>query len=181
MKPLLCAISSVPKINFFKELRKNTCFTILSPFDLEVEENGVTAEANALIKAKAYHQQTGIPTIALDSALYFLGFCESDAIQPGTHVRCPSGASLSDAMMIGTPTRNFIRETHGTMKESNVCKNSSAIVFLTPVAGCYSSLRTPSSIDKTRSQCFSIRRSWVTITTAQSCSFDRFPSSSTTS
>ena len=63
--------------------------------NIDVEENGRTAEENATIKAQAYYDATGIPTIAEDSGLYIDKFKDSE--QPGLFVKRVNGKEgLSD-------------------------------------------------------------------------------------
>lgn len=66
--------------------------------DIDVEENGTTPLENAIIKAKAYHKISNLPTIAMDEGLYLDNVPEN--LQPGTHVRRVNGKKLSDEEMI---------------------------------------------------------------------------------
>jgi len=50
-----------------------------------VDEDGSTAEENAIKKAKSYYKMSGIPTFSIDYALRVDNFPEE--IQPNTHVR----------------------------------------------------------------------------------------------
>ncbi len=65
---------------------------------LHVEEHGSRPEDNARIKAEAYCQAAGMPSMAVDSGLFIDGL--SDAQQPGTHVRRVGGVPLSDEAML---------------------------------------------------------------------------------
>ena len=65
---------------------------------IEVEENGKNAIENAVIKAKAYNEKTGMITIGMDNNLFFEDF--PDEKQPGVFVRRVNGKSLSDEEMI---------------------------------------------------------------------------------
>ena len=72
---------------------------IVGPKDLNVKidvvEDGKTAGENAIKKAVAYHEATGLPTIAEDSGLYIDKFSEDK--QPGLFVRRVNGRDdLSD-------------------------------------------------------------------------------------
>ena len=57
-----------------------------------VEETGATLEANALLKARAYCQRSGLPTLADDSGL------EVEALQgePGVHAKRYAGEHATD-------------------------------------------------------------------------------------
>lgn len=72
-KQLILASHNENKVHEFRSLLQNTNFEILSLDDLnitlDVEENGATFQDNALLKAKAIHDLTGLPTIADDSGL----------------------------------------------------------------------------------------------------------------
>ena len=61
---------------------------------IEVDENGETEIENAMIKAKAYHEATGLPVISNDSGLIIEKFSSED--QPGVFVRRYGGHELSD-------------------------------------------------------------------------------------
>lgn len=65
---------------------------------LDIVESGKTAIENARIKALAYFNATGIPTIAMDDNLFFENV--DDDIQPGVYVRRVNGKELSDEEMI---------------------------------------------------------------------------------
>lgn len=62
---------------------------------IEVNEDGKTAEENAIKKALAYYEKTGMPVIAEDSGLYIDNFSEEE--QPGLFVKRVNGREdLSD-------------------------------------------------------------------------------------
>ncbi len=62
---------------------------------IDVDENGQTPTENALLKAKAYYDATGIATIAEDSGLWIQKFSEDE--QPGLFVKRVGGREdLSD-------------------------------------------------------------------------------------
>ena len=52
---------------------------------VDVKEDGADRVENALIKARAYAQATGMPTIGMDDNLYLVGVPEDK--QPGMFVR----------------------------------------------------------------------------------------------
>jgi len=65
---------------------------------LVVEENGKDAIENALIKAKAYYNETKMVTMAMDDNLYIDNIPAN--LQPQTFVRRINGKRLSDEEMI---------------------------------------------------------------------------------
>ena len=65
---------------------------------IDVEETGSTPMENARLKAKAYFEKTGMPTLAADSGLYIDGIPEAE--QPGLHVRRVRGRDLSEEELI---------------------------------------------------------------------------------
>lgn len=67
---------------------------------VEPEEEGVTPEENALLKALAYHEATGLAVVSHDSGLYFREFSMADSRQPGLHVRRVNGQTLDDDGMM---------------------------------------------------------------------------------
>ena len=75
---------------------------IITPKDLgihiDVDESGSTPIENARLKAMAYHEKTGLPTLAADSGLY-VDDIPADA-QPGLFVRRVKGKTLSEEEMI---------------------------------------------------------------------------------
>ena len=102
MKKILFASSNPAKIKrFSKKLLENE-IELLSlkdiQLELEVEENGKDAIENALIKARAYFNETKIPVIAMDDTLYLENVPEEH--QPGTHVKRINGKTLTDEEMI---------------------------------------------------------------------------------
>lgn len=66
---------------------------------VDVEEDGKTAEENAMKKARAYYEKTKLPVIAEDSGLYVEKFNDED--QPGLFVRRVNGIeNLTDEEII---------------------------------------------------------------------------------
>jgi uncharacterized protein (TIGR00369 family) len=66
--------------------------------DLDIEENGKDAIENAIIKAKAYYNETKMITMAMDDSLYLDNVPEDE--QPGLFVRRVNGKKLDDEEMI---------------------------------------------------------------------------------
>lgn len=102
MKEILFATSNQSKINRFYDKLLNNDIKLLSlkdlNIDLDVEENGNTAIENALIKARAYYNETKLPVMAMDDTLYLENV--PDNLQPGMYVRRVNGKRLSDEEMI---------------------------------------------------------------------------------
>lgn len=65
-------------------------------YAVDPEEDGSTPAENAAIKAKAYCEASGMPTLSFDSGLYFVELPMDDSRQPGLHVRRVNGRRLSD-------------------------------------------------------------------------------------
>ncbi len=91
---LLFATGNDYKYSLMKErLKEFHDIELVSPkmlgLNIEVEENGNTAEENAKIKAKAYYELTKLPTIAEDSGLYIDKFKNEE--QPGIYVKRVNG------------------------------------------------------------------------------------------
>ena len=76
-----------------KRLKKLKDIELVSPKELgikiDINENGKTAEENAIIKAKAYYQVVRIPVIAEDAGLYIDKFKKTE--QPGLYVKRVNG------------------------------------------------------------------------------------------
>ncbi|RTZ68608.1 MAG: non-canonical purine NTP pyrophosphatase, RdgB/HAM1 family [Aquificaceae bacterium] len=77
LKKVLIASSNPKKAKEIEEFLKPLGIeVVLPPRKLEVEETGTTFLENAYLKAKAYHEEFGLPTLADDSGLI------ADAIAP---------------------------------------------------------------------------------------------------
>ena len=116
MKKVLFPTPNPAKIKKYnKELEKRDV-EVLTINDLnknvKVEENGKDAIENALLKAKAFYEVTGIATIGMDNSLFIAGIPEEK--QPGTHVRRVGGRELTDEEMIEYYT-NLTREYGGKL------------------------------------------------------------------
>lgn len=102
MKKVLFATSNPAKVKRFADrlLDKGIELITLKDINLEldVEENGETAIENALIKARAYYNETKLPVIAMDDTLYLDNV--PDSLQPGMYVRRVNGKRLDDDEMI---------------------------------------------------------------------------------
>lgn len=102
MKKVLFATGNQSKSKRFSKglLEKGIEVLSLKDIDTSIEiiEDGVDAIENALIKARAYYKETGIPTIGMDDTLYLEGVPEDK--QPGLFVRRVNGLELNDEEMI---------------------------------------------------------------------------------
>lgn len=121
MKKILFATTNPSKAKRFSKGLLEKGIEVLSLKDLNIttgsEETGETAVENALIKARAYYKETGMPTIGMDDTLYLEGVPEDK--QPGLFVRRVNGKELSDEEMIEHYT-NLVKE-YGENGELN-CK-----------------------------------------------------------
>ena len=115
---LLFATTNPAKIKkYAEELKKNNIEVITIKdlgINLHVEENGKNAIENAFIKAKAYYDATGIPTIGMDNNLFIEELPEDK--QPGTHVRRVNGKELNDEEMIEHYTNLVKKYGDGKLK-----------------------------------------------------------------
>lgn len=102
MKKVLFATGNLAKVKRFEAGLLEKGIELLSlndiKVDIEVEENGKDAIENALIKARAYYKETGMPVIAMDDTLFLENVPEE--LQPGMYVRRVNGKRLSDEEMI---------------------------------------------------------------------------------
>ncbi len=99
---VLFATENESKIKRFKNKLLEKGIELISINDLEnkveVEENGVSALENAMIKARAYKDIVDMPVFAMDDSLYIENIPENK--QPGLYVRRINGTRLSDEEMI---------------------------------------------------------------------------------
>lgn len=102
MKQILFATGNQAKVNRFSKGLNDRGIRILTledvNLDVDIEECGKDAIENALIKARAYHIKTSMPTIAVDDNLYIENL--PDNKQPGMYVRRVNGKRLSDTEML---------------------------------------------------------------------------------
>ena len=113
---VLFATTNQAKILKYKEALEKKGIELLTiqdlDFKLDIDENGKDALENAYIKAKAYYEVTGLPTIGMDNTL----FIEELAMdkQPGTYVRRVNGKELTDDEMI-LYYSNLVKENGGRL------------------------------------------------------------------
>ncbi len=114
---VLFATGNPAKVKRYKESLEKNGIELITIKDiginLNIDENGKDAIENAYIKAKAYYDATGIPTIGMDNNLFIDGIDET--LQPGTHVRRVGGRQLSDEEMIIYYTR-LVKEHGGKLQ-----------------------------------------------------------------
>ena len=102
MKQILFATKNPAKVRRFREKLRNRGIDMISlnekNISIEVEENGKDAISNALMKARAYYETSGMTTIAMDDNLYLENVPED--LQPGVFVRRIQNKRLNDEEMI---------------------------------------------------------------------------------
>ena len=95
---LLYANSREEDIRRMKQIMAGTGIEIFSPYEVgarvHVKTKGLDPVENARIKAMAYYQKMGIPSIAVESGLYIEGLPEEE--QPAAQYRKYKGIRLSD-------------------------------------------------------------------------------------
>lgn len=98
----LFATTNKAKIRYYVTKLRERGIEVITLEDLnmacDIDETGKDPVENAIIKARAYYELSGVPTIALDDGLFLEGV--PDHIQPGTHVRRVNGKRLNDKEMI---------------------------------------------------------------------------------
>lgn len=98
----LFATTNKAKIRYYVTKLRELGIEIVTLEDLnitcDVDETGKDPVENAVIKARAYYELSGMPTITLDDGLFLEGVPAH--IQPGTHVRRVNGKRLNDKEMI---------------------------------------------------------------------------------
>lgn len=86
---LVIGTANPAKLDRFSHICECLAIRVLTPSDmrlsLSVSESCETAEANARLKAVAWYQATGLPSLSVDYALHFIGLPAKD--QPGVYVR----------------------------------------------------------------------------------------------
>lgn len=113
---VLFATTNQAKILKYREALEKKGIELLAlqdlDFKLDIVESGKDALENAYIKAKAYYDATGLPTIGMDNTL----FIEELAMdkQPGTYVRRVNGKELNDDEMI-LYYSNLVKENGGRL------------------------------------------------------------------
>ena len=113
---VLFATSNPAKVRNYKEELSKKGIELLTLKDIDisipVEESGKNAIENAYIKAKAYYDELGMPTIGMDNNLFIEGL--PDELQPGVFVRRIGGKELNDDEMIEYYTK-LVKEYGGKL------------------------------------------------------------------
>lgn len=114
---VLFATSNPAKVRNYKEELSKKGINLLTLKDVDisisVEESGKNAIENAYLKAKAYYDALGMPTIGMDNNLFIEGI--PDELQPGVFVRRINGKELNDDEMIEYYTK-LVKEYGGKLK-----------------------------------------------------------------
>lgn len=104
MREILIGTSNPSKLRRLTGYFSGTGVICRSPVELGVTcvcaEDAFSAEGNAIEKALAWHQASGLPVFAEDSGLVLLDLPPNHPDQPGVHVRRIQGQTLDDAAML---------------------------------------------------------------------------------
>ncbi len=100
---LLFATSNKSKATYYQDMLSGMQIDVLSLGDLnvseiEIEESGLTPEANARLKVGQYWNLVKMPLMAVDYGLYIDNFSQEK--QPGMQVRRVGGKRLNDQEML---------------------------------------------------------------------------------
>lgn len=102
MKKILFATTNPTKAKRFSDGLKKHDIEVISlkdlNIDIDVTEDGQTAIENAIIKAKAYYNESNMITMSMDDTLYIENI--PNELQPGMYVRRVNGKRLTDEEMI---------------------------------------------------------------------------------
>ncbi|MCH5285803.1 MAG: hypothetical protein J1E43_00105 [Christensenellaceae bacterium] len=103
MKKLLIGTTNPSKYGSMLQQLEGIDVASISPAELGIQvdsaEDARTAEGNALEKARAWHQTTGLPVLTEDSGLVFLDLPPDHPDQPSVHVRRAAGHVMTDDEM----------------------------------------------------------------------------------
>ena len=125
MKRLLIGTTNPAKLEEAKTVLNGNGFEILGlkefPHIEKIEESGETFEENAILKAKGYFAQTGIPTIADDGGLMV------DALDglPGVHSNRFLGYAASDEELV----QGILKRLEGVPREKRTARLGGVIIF----------------------------------------------------
>ena len=120
-KRLLIGTNNPSKLRLFQTFFDADEVECVSPTELGLSvappENERTAEGNALQKAIAYHQASGLPVFTEDSGLVFLDLPKAHPGQPGVYVRRPANhPPLTDDEDMLEYYANIVRKHGGQMR-----------------------------------------------------------------
>ena len=104
-KTIVLGTLNPSKLEEMQSYFTGTPFHALSPKDItasvpDIPESADTIRGNAILKAKAWQQITGLPVIAEDSGLLFMDLAPEDPDQPGQFVRRFHGRKMTDEEML---------------------------------------------------------------------------------
>ena len=146
---ILFATTNPAKIKRYAPLLEKQGHEVVTLKDLnittDIEETGKTPIENAIVKAKAYHEISNLPTIALDDALYLENVPNN--LQPKTNVRRVNGKRLNDEEMITYYTSLVNRygkdgKLHGYFQKGiAIVTDEKTESFQTKSTRCFSSTR----------------------------------------
>lgn len=125
---LLAASNNPHKLVEFRRILDPLGIRTVTPRDLgisvEVEETGTTFRENALIKATAFSEQSGLPALADDSGLVV------DALggEPGVYSARYGGPGLTDA----DRTNLVLERMQGVPDQDRSCRFVAAVALVAP-------------------------------------------------
>lgn len=125
---LLLATNNKGKIREYRKLLTDIPFDLISPAELgitlEVEETGTTFEENAILKAQALSEASGLPALADDSGL------EVDALngEPGIRSARYAGEDATDAEKV----QYLLSRLEGIPTEQRTARFRCVIAITTP-------------------------------------------------
>jgi len=99
MLTLLLGTNNRSKVAIISSILDILPMRVIAPADLNLEvsvvEDGASLEENAVKKARAFYQASGLPTFAVDAGLVIAGLPQEE--QPGMYVRRILGAERQEA------------------------------------------------------------------------------------
>ena len=128
---LLAATNNTHKIGEFRRLLNAAPVTLVTPDELglsvEVEEDGATYAANAVLKARAFAAASGLPALADDSGI------EVNALdgRPGLHSARYGGPGLTDEDRTGL----LLEELSGVPTGQRGCRYVAVLAIARPGGG----------------------------------------------
>jgi XTP/dITP diphosphohydrolase len=128
MKKLLIATNNPGKLAEYRELLAGLPVRLTSPadegIDLDVEESGSSFQENAVLKARAFAEISGLPTLADDSGLEVMALDGA----PGIHTSRYAGSDASDADRY----RKLLKNLAGVAWERRQARFRCVIAIATP-------------------------------------------------
>ena len=132
MRQVLLGSRNATRLGRFRQLLAPAGIAVLSPSELGIElslvESSDTPEGNATIKAKAYFEESGLPTFATDYSLFIDAFPPDR--QPGVRVGRilgSPGTAPDDEIL-----DYYARELRKIGGESEASWTAAVVVVLTP-------------------------------------------------